>query len=281
MMYICEQAFLDQCRIVIDWIYGDREEQPIIPQRTDLFQCGLGGVYYTNEVDNNNIMCRKECLPVLPNILQRFNINSFRLFLIHSDLSTTEHYYGLIQDPRIIHCYSTQCCIQHSKVTCIPIGITHYQDSDFDIYDDIFTKSASKNCLVYANFDVGTNPIERNSCLKYTGLTNKFAHDKSIKAQRVYLQELKRSWFVVSPNGNGVDCRRHWEALYAGAIPIVTKSNLIDTFTDRFPFVVLDNWSQYNPSLFTIELYYQLWNRFPNLQNELNFEYFLNRYCNA
>jgi len=39
--------------------------------------------------------------------------------------------------------------------------------------------------------------------------------------QNVYFEALPHFKFVISPEGNGVDCHRHYEALMAGAIPIV------------------------------------------------------------
>ena len=36
-----------------------------------------------------------------------------------------------------------------------------------------------------------------------------------------FLHELQRAKFVASPEGNGIDCHRHYEALIAGAVPIM------------------------------------------------------------
>jgi hypothetical protein len=41
-----------------------------------------------------------------------------------------------------------------------------------------------------------------------------------------YLNTLGKSAFVISPEGNGIDCHRHYEALIMGAIPIVEYSPL-------------------------------------------------------
>jgi hypothetical protein len=37
----------------------------------------------------------------------------------------------------------------------------------------------------------------------------------------VYFQSLPSYKFVISPEGNGVDCHRHYEAIFAGCIPII------------------------------------------------------------
>jgi len=43
----------------------------------------------------------------------------------------------------------------------------------------------------------------------------------------VYFKELPTYKFVISPEGNGIDCHRHYEALMAGCIPIVEDCDQI------------------------------------------------------
>ena len=50
--------------------------------------------------------------------------------------------------------------------------------------------------------------------------------------------------FEVSPQGNGIDCFRTWEAMLLGSIPIVLHSTLDPLFEDeQLPVVVLDTWA--------------------------------------
>jgi len=48
--------------------------------------------------------------------------------------------------------------------------------------------------------------------------------------------------FVVSPQGEGIDCHRTWEALCLGCIPIVISSPLDDMFAD-LPVLIVKSWS--------------------------------------
>jgi len=51
--------------------------------------------------------------------------------------------------------------------------------------------------------------------------------------------------FEVSPQGNGLDCFRPWEALMLGTIPIVRHSPLDSLFEDEgLPVVLVDRWSE-------------------------------------
>lgn len=47
-----------------------------------------------------------------------------------------------------------------------------------------------------------------------------------------YYSEITAHKFVLSPEGNGIDCYRTWEALYLGAIPIVMVSTVTTPFTN-------------------------------------------------
>jgi hypothetical protein len=45
-----------------------------------------------------------------------------------------------------------------------------------------------------------------------------------------YISEMYSHPYVLSPEGNGLDCHRTWEALYAGTIPVVKQSPHINGF---------------------------------------------------
>lgn len=56
-----------------------------------------------------------------------------------------------------------------------------------------------------------------------------------------YHRALRRSRFVPSPRGNGVDCHRTWEAIYTGAVPIVLDRHWAFAHID-LPVLVVSNW---------------------------------------
>ncbi len=53
---------------------------------------------------------------------------------------------------------------------------------------------------------------------------------------------MRKSLFVPSPAGNGLDCHRTWEALYLGAVPVVLKSEFCGDST--WPVLVIDQWDE-------------------------------------
>lgn len=53
--------------------------------------------------------------------------------------------------------------------------------------------------------------------------------------------------FVVSPEGNGIDCHRHYEALLAGCIPILEKNPLTEEKYKGCPILWTTDYSEITP----------------------------------
>jgi hypothetical protein len=51
---------------------------------------------------------------------------------------------------------------------------------------------------------------------------------------------MRKTLFVPSPAGNGLDCHRTWEALYLGAIPVVLKEEFCGE--ENWPVLVVNSW---------------------------------------
>ena len=67
-------------------------------------------------------------------------------------------------------------------------------------------------------------------------IINRRMHPRSIH------KLMRKSLFVPSPAGNGLDCHRTWEALYLGAIPVVLKSEFCGDAT--WPVHLIDDWDE-------------------------------------
>ena len=63
----------------------------------------------------------------------------------------------------------------------------------------------------------------------------------------IYYSELPKYKFVISPEGNGIDCHRHYEALIAGCIPIVEDGPLVRGKYGNAPILYTDNYSEITP----------------------------------
>lgn len=115
-----------------------------------------------------------------------------------------------------------------------------------------------RNGLLYGNFTVNDShyrPGKDGTRHVRERLVEHFAHESwvhlDISAQQRdspeelirYYANLASHRFVLSPEGNGVDCYRTWEALYLGAIPIVMSSPATSAFAD-LPILFTEDYSE-------------------------------------
>jgi hypothetical protein len=62
-----------------------------------------------------------------------------------------------------------------------------------------------------------------------------------------YFDALPQFKFIISPEGNGIDCHRHYEALIAGCIPICEKNPLIEEKYKGCPILYTTDYSEITP----------------------------------
>ena len=63
----------------------------------------------------------------------------------------------------------------------------------------------------------------------------------------VYFSTLPSYKFVISPEGNGIDCHRHYEALLAGCIPIIERNPLTEEKYKGCPILWTTDYSEITP----------------------------------
>ena len=82
-----------------------------------------------------------------------------------------------------------------------------------------------------------------------------------MNTQEKYLEDMARSYFTVSPFGNGADCHKTWESLYLKTVPIVTESININ-FYKNLPIIIISDWSKFNINELNEETYNKIWGDF-------------------
>jgi hypothetical protein len=80
-----------------------------------------------------------------------------------------------------------------------------------------------------------------------------------------FYETIKKSKYVISPDGTGFDCHRIYESLLFDTIPIIKRNPLSD-FYDRLPVFQIDNWSELNEELL-VSQYDLLYNRLIDWKN--------------
>ena len=99
-----------------------------------------------------------------------------------------------------------------------------------------------QNSLLIA-FKVGNNLGERGVLADKFRDTPGVMYLKNFLAPYKYKKIVKKSKFVLSPPGNGIDCHRTWEAIYLNSIPIVLSRAW--PFKDvSLPVYVVEDWNE-------------------------------------
>ena len=115
-------------------------------------------------------------------------------------------------------------------------------------------------CAISENTDKrrrGNAPINRKQILvklSNHGIQNIFTDPDE------YYKNLPRYKFVISPEGNGIDCHRHYEALMAGCIPIVEDNSYIREKYGNAPILYTTDYSEINET-YLLEKYQEMLNQ--------------------
>lgn len=131
---------------------------------------------------------------------------------------------------------------------------------------------------VLVSFNVATNPDARS------GVSSIFrdVQGTTIRMKRTtragFQADLLHHYFVVSPPGNGLDCHRTWEAMYAGCVPIVLRQAW-PFDGERLPVLAVDNWGdarellEGDPEV----LYSDIWQG--SRQEEMYFSHYVSKFA--
>ena len=226
-----------------------------------------------NEIQNNDDAKFFLCAEHVPMFFDKFRPhNKFILVTHNGDNHINDRYSQYLSDPLLVKWYAQNVDIIHPKLKSIPIGIANeiWPHGNEEVLKKIINENNVKNNLVYSNFSINTNFETRIHCQRE--ISKKGIQMSEIKNFESYLRELSKSFFNISPNGNGVDCHKTWESLYLRTIPIVTKSINID-FYKNLPILIIDDWSELDTNILTEENYNKIWSEFnPEF---LNVNYFI------
>lgn len=195
------------------------------------------------------------------------------LFTHNADPSAPGKYTALLNDPKILGWFGQNP--DHDHIIPLGIGIANklFEHGNEDLIRYISLLDQPKDIMLYVNFSIKSNPKERQSALD--AFINKPYCTYSPMGNYVSnFLNLKRSKFVVSPEGIGLDCHRTWEALIMGAIPIV-KTSKLDPIFENLPVLIVNEWTDVNEELlnYTLEKYRDV--DFQNIP-QLTLNYWLN-----
>lgn len=144
--------------------------------------------------------------------------------------------------------------IEHEIIKPLPIGLERKrwfpEQKKQETILEYSTKNIEKEHLVYMNFNVNTN---RERINWYNYFKDKSYVYKEMKSNGNnflnYINNVKKSKFVLSPIGNGIDCHRNWECLTVGSIPIIMRNNFTNNIYSDMPVLLIDNINDVNENM--------------------------------
>jgi hypothetical protein len=159
----------------------------------------------------------------------------------------------------IMRIFTTNRLHADPRVTSVPLGV---RSSKQQLLRYARRHRPSRNhwdrALLYLNFAMGSRydvPAEQRGLDSRRNIADRLRGEKwvtdrlsaeAVKGKNAlyrYYTEVMQHKFIVSPEGFGIDCYRHWESLYLGAIPIVQRSEHMETFSD-LPILYTDDYSE-------------------------------------
>lgn len=168
----------------------------------------------------------------------------FVLITHNSDLDINSFYSQYLELPNLIKWYAQNVNYRHEKLIPIPIGIANEQwpHGNTKILQSVIDKKYPKKQLIYANFNISTNPKQREYCLKYI----RPQYIENSVPFETYLQHTAESYYSICPLGNGIDSHRIWESLYLKTIPIVENTYSIKYLILKYklPIITINDWSE-------------------------------------
>lgn len=181
--------------------------------------------------------------------------NPFTIISHNSDNNITEtpEILTILNSPNLIKWYAQNVCFRHPKLEIAPIGLANsmWPHGDLSLFDNKqFLRSIIKLNRIFFNFNIHTNPMIRQPCFNILSNILPFLPNISPQENQIRLSTYE---FCISPEGNGTDCHRLWEALYLKVVPIVLRTAFTETLLrNNIPLVVLDKWEdiqQIGPTL--------------------------------
>ena len=196
---------------------------------SELVYCNVGLVNETKPVLAESKLYEK---------LQQFK-NPFKLILHNADNSFEKEHLKYFNIPKCKKVYSQNVNVVDSRVEFLPIGIANHfwKWGKSQIVDEVIQEEIDKTDFVYAWFQERDNRVDCYDNVRREGIPIV----KSME-YKDYLRKLKTYKYCISPEGNGIDCYRTWEALYMKTIPICKRSVLVEHFAKTFPIYIVDDW---------------------------------------
>jgi len=170
--------------------------------------------------------------------------NPFYLLLHNSDQSFEKEHLKIFEISKCEKIFSQNVAVKDPRVIPLPIGI----GNTCWPYSKFVPNTCEKTRDIFFNFTItgGNRKIKRPAC--FERLNELGVEWIDLVDQLDYPELVSKYKYVISPEGNGIDCHRTWETLYNKSIPVVDRSYTTEYFAKYFPMVLVDDWNTFELS---------------------------------
>lgn len=155
----------------------------------------------------------------------------------------------------IVHWFCQNCEIDTPDITPIPIALensyVYPKAQKQKTMLALMQQEKPQSRLFHLCCNVWTNPADRMRPYELfrnqpwatvrTGLNGRGFFE--------FIADVADHFFICSPDGNGSDCVRTWEALYLGCVPIVMPHAFNSYFSKYLPMLVVPNYEGITPEM--------------------------------
>lgn len=165
----------------------------------------------------------------------------FVLVTADTDAEAPGAHAALLEDPRVRAWFAANATQAHARLHAVPIGLRDDWRAHAALQAVLAEPAPARDVRLLGAFAAASHPERAPLRAQLATM------DGAMFVPRVgaadYYRLLRRSRFVLSPRGVGLDCHRTWEALVCGAVPVVRASPLDPLFAGQ-PVLVVREWSE-------------------------------------
>lgn len=210
-------------------------------------------VYIDGNIDYSLLSGNKKVFVythILDDFIQKVwpNMSGKYVIMTHnSDHGILPHHLPFLNDDKLIHMFSQNTHIEHPNLTALPIGIANsmWPHGQVSSIQHLVSLKPEKKERIYVNVSEGTNRQHRGKVLDIMSRNPLCKFYPQNRPHKDYLAEMSGYKWVLSPKGNGVDCHRLWECMYAGSIAICDDSINARAFKEMgLPIILVNDYNE-------------------------------------
>ena len=138
-----------------------------------------------------------------------------------------------------------------------PIGVgCRIDNNQLQIINKYVLKNEFNSHLCWYGMNMKTDTLRTSGAVRKDPTLNRVVFTETLTKNgfphrgppnKGYIETLCLTKFAPSPEGNGIDCHRHWEALYSKCIPIIEDNELIKSKLIGLPVLYTHDYTEITP----------------------------------